>query len=568
MPSMDGINTSALYKLHALLLKTGLHDDPLHLRRLLLACAAAAPQSLSYARSLFAHIPSPDIFAYNTLIRAHAHSSPSHALSLFSQMRLAAVSPDAFTFPFLLKACARLHLGQGLHSLIIKLAFDSDIYVQNSLISFYGHCGSVQLASKLFQEMLERDLVSWSSMIACFANNGFGFQALDLFQQMQLSVSEDIKPDEITMLSVISAVSSLGALELGQWVYTFIRRSGLELSVSLGTALVNMYSRCGSIDESIRVFDEMPVRNLLTWTALINGLAVHGRGREALRVFYEMEKSGFCPDHITITGLLVACSHGGLVEEGWQVFESIRKKYDMEPLLEHYGCMVDLLGRAGLLYEANDFLERMPMKPNSVIWRTLLGACVNHNHLGLAEKVKQRIYELDPHHDGDYVLLSNAYGVVGRWVEKEGVRNLMREKRISKNPGYSIINIDQVIHEFVSGDSSHPQSEEIRTFLVSIIENLRLGGYTPYTCNVLHDIEEEDKEHSLGYHSEKMAVAFALLRYKDSRTIRIMKNLRICHDCHSFMKHVSDKFDREIIIRDRNRFHHFDKGSCSCRDYW
>ncbi|KAG6701283.1 hypothetical protein I3842_08G157400 [Carya illinoinensis] len=555
-----------VYRLHAQLLKTGLHDDPLCHRRLFLFCVASAPQSLAYARSLFSHISSPDTFTYNTLIRAHAHFSPSHALSFFSQMRQAGVSPDGFTFPFVLKACARFQVGQGLHSLVVKLGFDSDIYVQNSLISFYGSCGSVELASKLFQEMLHRDLVSWSSMIACFANNGFGFEALELFRQMQ--VLEDIIPDEVTMLSVISAVSSLGALELGQWVYTFIRRSGLELSVSMGTALIDMYSRCGSVDESIRVFDEMRVRNLLTWTALITGLAVHGRSREALRVFHEMKKCGLRPDSVTITGVLVACSHGGLVEEGWRLFESIKNEYGMEPLLEHYGCMVDLLGRAGLVYKAYDFLERMPMKPNSVIWRTLLGACVNHNHLKLTEKVKQRIVELDPYHDGDYVLLSNAYGGVGRWVEKEGVRNLMREKRISKTPGYSLINMDQVIHKFVSGDSSNPQSAEIKTFLTSIIKALRDEGYTTNTSNVLHDIEEEDKEHSLGYHSEKLAVAFALLRFKDSSTIRVMKNIRICHDCHSFMKHVSNQFNREIIIRDRNRFHHFIKGSCSCRDYW
>lgn len=481
-------------------------------------------------------------------------------------MRQAGVSADGFTFPFVLKACARFQVGQGIHSLVVRLGYDSDIYVQNSLISFYGSCGSVELALKMFQEMLHRDLVSWSSMIACFANNGSEFQALELFQQMQLS--EDIIPDEVTMLSVISAISRLGALELGQWVYTFIRRSGLELSVAMGTALIDMYSRCGSVDESIRVFDEMRVRNLLTWTALITGLAVHGRSREALRVFHEMKKCGLRPDSVTITGVLVACSHGGLVEEGWRLFESIRNVYGMEPLLEHYGCMVDLLGRAGLVYKAYDFLERMPMKPNSVVWRTLLGACVNHNHLELAEKVKRRIVELDPYHDGDYVLLSNAYGGVGRWVEKEGVRNLMREKRISKTPGYSLINMDQVVHKFVSGDSSNPQSAEIKTFLVSIIKASRDEGYTTNTSNVLHDMEEEDKEQSLGYHSEKLAVAFALLRFKDSSSIRVMKNLRICHDCHSFMKHVSNKFDREIIIRDRNRFHHFIKGSCSCRDYW
>lgn len=244
-----------VYKLHARILKTRLHNDPLFLQLLLQLCVPAAPQSLSYARSLFAYIPSPDTFAYNTLIRAHAHFSPSHALSFFSRMRHHDVSPDNFTFPFVLKACSCLQLGQELHSLIVKIGLDFDIYVQNSLMSLCGCCGSVELASKLFEEILERDLVSWSSMIAYFANNGFDDEELALFQQMQL---KGIKPDDVIMLSVISAVSGLGALELGHWVDTFIRRSGLELTVTLGTALIDMFLRCGSVNQSNQVFDEFP----------------------------------------------------------------------------------------------------------------------------------------------------------------------------------------------------------------------------------------------------------------------------------------------------------------------
>ncbi|XP_034691376.1 pentatricopeptide repeat-containing protein At4g21065-like [Vitis riparia] len=555
-----------IYKLHARLLKTGHHNHPLALRRLLLSCAASAPASLSYARSIFDLIAFPDTFAFNTIIRAHADSSPSFSLSLFSKMTMAGVSPDHFTFPFVLKACARLQTGLDLHSLLFKLGFDSDVYVQNGLIHVYGCCGFLDFALKVFEEMPERDLVSWSSMIACFANNGFGYEALALFQRMQLVGT--VKPDEVIVLSVVSAISILGDLELGKWIRGFISRNGLEFTVSLGTALVDMFSRCGCIEESMRVFDEMGERNVLTWTALINGLAVHGRSAEALRMFYEMRNHGFQPDHVTFTAVLVACSHGGLVSEGWHVFESIRNEYGMEPLPEHYGCMVDLLGRAGLLNEACKFVDRMPIRPNSIIWRTLLGACVNHNYIELAEKVKEKINELDSYHDGDYVLLSNVYGGVGRWAEKAGVRNSMREKRISKKPGCSLINVNHLIHEFVAGDNNHPQFESIREFLVSMIDSLKVVGYTPDISNVLFDIEEEEKESTLGYHSEKLAVAFALLCFKDSRTIRVMKNLRICHDCHCFMKHASDVFEREIIIRDRNRFHHFSKGSCSCRDYW
>ncbi|XP_022764131.1 pentatricopeptide repeat-containing protein At4g21065-like [Durio zibethinus] len=555
-----------VYKLHTRLIKTGLQNDPPSLRPLLLSFAASAPVSLSYARSVFAHIPSPDTFAYNTIIRAHAHSSPSHAVSFFSAMRRDGISPDHFTFPFVLKACASLCTGRETHVLIIKLGLDSDIYTQNALTSFYGSFGSVAEALDVFNKMPEKDLVSWSSMISCLAKNNFGYEALSLFQEMQLAAN--FKPDEVTMLSVTSAVSSLGALELGKWIDAFISRTELKRTVSVGTALIDMYSRCGSVDDSIKVFNGMPVKNVLTWTVLINGLAVHGRSKEALKVFSEMKKTGLKPDHVTFNGVLVACSHGGLVDDGWEVFDSIKMDYGMEPTVEHYGCMVDLLGRAGLLYEALEFVDRMPTRPNAVIWRTLLGACVKHNELKLAEKVKERICELDPNHDGDYVLLSNAYGGVGRWVEKADVRNLMREKKIGKNPGYSFLNVEEMIYEFVSGDNSHPKSKEIKKFLISIIDDLRVEGYTPYTSNVLHDIEEEEKEQNLTYHSEKLAVAFALLSFKDRRAIRVIKNLRICYDCHCFMKHVSHKLDREIVVRDRNRFHHFSRGSCSCQDYW
>lgn len=448
----------------------------------------------------------------------------------------------------------------------MKLGFHSDIYVMNGLINFYGSLGYVEFARQIFDEMTVNDLVSWSSMISCLNNNGFCYEALGLFKQMQ--IAGNFKADEVTMVSVISAVSSLGALELGRWIESFVRRNGLKLTVQLGTALIDMYSRCGSVDDFIRVFEEMPDRNVLTWTALINGLAVHGRGREALRMFNEMKESGLQPDDIIIRAVLVACSHGGLVADGRQVFDSIKNEYNVEPTLEHYGCMVDLLGRSGLLNEAFEFVQKMPIRPNIVVWRTLLGASVNHKNVDLAEKVREKIYELDASHDGDYVLLSNAYGGVGKWVEKAEVRTSMREKRISKKPGCSFLNVDGVIHEFVSGDNSLPESDEIKDFLVSIIGSLRVEGYLPCTTSVLHDIEEEEKEHSLGYHSEKLAIAFALVNFKGRKTIRIMKNLRICHDCHCFMKHISRKFNREIIIRDRNRFHHFTDGSCSCQDFW
>lgn len=558
-----------VYKLHARLLKTtgAAENGRASIRRLLLSCAASAPESLPHARALFSRIRSPDTFAYNTIIRAHAHFCPSHALAFFLQMLRSAVPPDNFTFPFVLKACGRLQVAaHGLHGLALKFGLGSDLYVQNAQISAYGSSGSLESAAILFDEMLQRDIVSWSCMISCYANNGFPYESLTLFQRMQME--ETTLPDEVTMLSVISTVSSTGELELGRWIEAYMRKIGLAITLPLGTALVDMYSRCGSVEESTRVFDEMPERNVMTWTALINGLAVHGLGKEAVRAFNEMKSFGIHPDSITFKAVLVACSHSGLVDEGQRIFESIENEHGEETMLEHYGCMVDMMGRAGMLQQAYDFVEKMPLRPNSVIWRTLLGACVSHNDVKLAEKVQERIREIDPHQDGDYVLLSNVYGGHGRWTEKANVRNSMRDQRICKTAGYSLISVDREIHKFFSGDVSHPSWERIRDFLISVIERLRAEGYLPWTTDALYDIEEEEKESSLSYHSEKLAVAFALLSFKDKQTIRIMKNLRICHDCHAFMKHVSGMLDREIIIRDRNRFHHFRKGLCSCREYW
>ncbi|KAF9622460.1 hypothetical protein IFM89_031666 [Coptis chinensis] len=429
-------------------------------------------------------------------------------------MRYRGVSPDHFTFPFVLKVCSHFQIGREVHSLVVKLGLDSDIFVENSLVNMYGSCGEVDIALKVFEEMDERDLVSWSSIIACLVDHGFNDEALGLFREMQLFTS--IRPDEVTMVSVITAVSSLGSVELGRWAHFFIYRNGLDVTVSLGTSLINMYSRCGSIDEAVLVFYGMPKRNVITWTALINGLAVHGRSRESLRLFYEMGKSGLRPDYTTLTGVLVACSHGGLVEEGWSIFVSIRNKYGIDPGIEHYGCMVDLLGRAGLLSEAYEFIETMPIRKNPIVWRTLLGACVNHRNIELARRVKERLSLLDPHHDGDYVLLSNVYGGINRWDEKAKVRSSMRERRIEKRPGCSLVEVNSVIHEFVSGDNSHPQYEAVKELLGSILERLRLAGYSPDTSNVLFDIEEEEKEKNLSYHSEKLAVAYFLLWIKTS----------------------------------------------------
>ncbi|XP_020522999.1 pentatricopeptide repeat-containing protein At5g48910 isoform X3 [Amborella trichopoda] len=394
-----------------------------------------------------------------------------------------------------------------------------------------------------------------------FPNNG------PSLVQMAMQI-ENMRPDEVTMVSVVSACTSLGALELGKWVHHYLSRNGFELTVTLATALMDMYAKCGCLEGLLKIFHKMPQRNLLTWTSLIGGLAINGRSLEALTAYESMKEAGMRPDDITLIGVLSACSHGGLVQEGWSHFHSIKQEFKMEPRIEHYGCMVDLLGRAGQLEKAYQFIESLPIKPNSIMWRTLLGACASHGNLELGRLVSNRILEIELDHEGDYVLLSNIYGGLGRWADKAGVRNLMRERGIEKRPGCSIVEVDGVIHEFVAGDESHPRYKEINEMVANIMKRLKLEGYVPDVSNVLFDIDNEEKEKVLSYHGEKLAMAFSLLSTRNGVPIRIVKNLRICRDCHNVMKLVSEMFDREIIVRDRNRFHHFRNKSCSCGDYW
>ncbi|MQL75117.1 hypothetical protein Taro_007490 [Colocasia esculenta] len=438
--------------LHARLVKT---RDPNALCDLLLLLppsnstpSAAAASNLSYARAVFAdYAPAAHAFPWNAIIRAHA-LIPAYfpdALALFASMHRHGVPTDRYTFPLVLRACSLhpspptgLRAGTSAHALAIKCGLlNSIVHSCNAFIAFYGRHGLLGHALQLFGEMPrgERDVVSWSTLVACMASSGYHAEALEGFRLMQAS---GVSPDEPAMVSATWAAGNLGAAELAAWAYCYARKGQLRITVALGTALVVALARCGWIKLAKRMFDEMPERNLITWTAMIHGLAAHGRGPESLEMFHRMVLDGFKPDHVAFIGALTACSRGGLLEEGIRLFESMERDHGVAPQMEHYGCMVDLMGRAGLLAEAYEFVKRMPGEPGPVVWRTLLGACVSHGYVELAEQVKEKISELEPGHDGDYVLLSNVYGGIGRWGEKEGVRSEMRGRRVGKTPGLSV----------------------------------------------------------------------------------------------------------------------------------
>eukprot|EP01018_Ginkgo_biloba_P003196 Gb_11220 [translate_table: standard] len=519
------------------------------------------------ARDVFDKMLKRDVFSWTVMIAAYAkHGLYEEALKLFRQMRRTCVQPNQFTFASVLPACANsLEQGMEIHEEIIRCGFQSNVFVGNSLIDMYAKRGSIEKAHDVFYRMRQRDVVSWNTMIAAFTRHGFSEEALRLFHQMQRT---GIQPDQFTFTSILPACANLAALEQGMEIHEEIIRSEFQYNVFVGNALVDMYAKCGSIETARNLFDKMHQRNTVSWNTMIGGYAMHGYGKEALKLFGLMQQSGMNPDYVTFVSVLFACCHAGLVDEGWQYFDCMRQDYHITPSMEHYVCMVDLLGRAGRLDEAQDFICKMPIQPDANVWRCLLGACRVHNNVNLGERVAELLFELEPKNAAPYVLLSNIYAAAGRWDDTENVRRMMRDRMVKKTPGCSWIEVNKQVHAFRVGDKSHAQTHKIYAKLEKLSGQMKIAGYVPDTRFVLHDVEEEQKEQILCYHSEKLAIAFGLINTSPGTTLRVIKNLRVCGDCHSATKFMSKIVEREIVVRDANRYHHFKDGMCSCGDYW
>ncbi|GFQ04079.1 pentatricopeptide repeat-containing protein at4g21065 [Phtheirospermum japonicum] len=440
-----------------------------------------------------------------------------------------------------------------------------NIFTWDTMIRGYAESGRAESALKVFDKMPQKDLVAWNSVINVHALNGMPNESLSLYRKMCL---QNVKPDGFTLVSLLTACAELGALGLGMRAHVYMTKLGFVRNLHAANALLVLYAKCGNIMEANKVFDGLEERSVVSWTSLIVGLAVNGFGEKAIQLFREMEIRRLVPTEITFVGVLYACSHCGMVDEGFAYFDRMKMEYGIVPKIEHYGCMVDLMGRAGLVKKAYEYIREMPIEPNAVIWRTLLGACTITGNLTIGEIARDELRKREPKHCGDYVLLSNLYASERRWSDVHNVRRVMLKEGVKKVPGHSLVELANRTHEFVMGDKSHPQTKDIYAMLSEMTRLLRLGGYAPRTSNVLADIEEEEKEDALAYHSEKIAIAFALINTPRGTPIRIVKNLRVCGDCHVAIKLVSKIFERDIAVRDCSRFHHFRDGDCSCKDYW
>ena len=343
---------------------------------------------------------------------------------------------------------------------------------------------------------------------------------------------------------------------------------GLQETVYIGTSVVDMYCKCGRIEAAKRAFNQMKEKNVKSWSAMVAGYGANGLAKEALDVFCCMNSSGVKPNYITFVSVLAACSHAGMLDEGKYWFSAMENRFGIEPGVEHYGCMIDLLGRAGRLGEAYNLIKKMKVKPDFVIWGSLLAACRMHRNVELGEISARKLFELDPKNCGYYVLLSNIYADAGRWDDVERMRLLMKNRGLMKPPGFSLVEIKGRVHVFLVGDMEHPEHERIHAYMEKLYVELEEAGYMPNMTSVLHDVNEEEKGMSIRVHSEKLAVAFGLMNSVPGAAIQVIKNLRICGDCHTMIKLISKIRKREIVVRDSKRFHHFKDGCCSCKDYW
>lgn len=546
----------------------------------------------------------PNLVSWNGMIAGFGNAgSYGEAAMLFRGMISEGFLPDGSAVSCVLPGIGNLEdvlMGKQVHGYVIKQGLDSDNFVISALLDMYGKCGCTSEMSRVFDEIdqteigslnafltglsrnglvdtalemfkkfkaqeIELNVVTWTSIIASCTQHGKDMEALEFFRDMQ---ADGVEPTAVTIPSLIPACGNVSALTHGKEIHCFSLRKGIFDDVYVGSALIDMYAKCGRIQLSRHCFDIMPAKNLVSWNSVMSGYAMHGKARETIEMFNMMLQSGQKPDLITFTCVLSACTQNGLIEEGWNYFNSMSKEHDVEPRMEHYACMVTLLSRVGKLEEAYSIVKEMPFEPDACVWGSLLSSCRVHKNLSLGEIAAEKLFVLEPDNPGNYVLLSNIYASKGMWGEENRIRNMMKNKGLRKNPGCSWIEIGRRVHTLLSGDKSHPQMKEILEKSDKLSIEIKKSGYLPMTNTVLQDVEEQDKEQILCGHSEKLAVVLGLLNTSPGQPLQVIKNLRICDDCHAVIKVISRLEAREIYVRDTNRFHHFKDGVCSCEDFW
>ena len=523
------------------------------------------------SKRLFDEMPASDLIAWNAMISGYSiNGDVANSVRLFRELLRSGRKASSSTLGGLIPVYSPFGnepLSCSIHGYAVKCGVDFDTLVSTALITVYGRLGRMECARKLFDWVSEeKSLASWNAVISGHAQNGETEEAVSLFRRMLQAAN--IRPNPVTVTSVLSACAQLGTLSLGKWAHEMIREKQLEMNVFVSTALIDMYAKCGSIDHARRIFDGMAEKTVVSWNAMIAGYGLHGQGREALALLSAMFGASVAPTSVTFLAALYACSHAGLVQEGQELYRAMEAGHGIKPGPEHAACLVDLLGRAAKLQEAIDFISGLPEDPGPGVWGALLGACMIHKDPKLAALASERLFRLEPDCTGYYVLLSNIHSAGQDYKTAALVRQGVKRKRLTKTPGCTAIEVGGLVHVFTSGDRSHEQTTEIYRELERLAGKMAEAGYSADTDNALYDVEEEEKAQMLRVHSEKLAICFGLISSEPGTEIRIIKNLRVCLDCHDATKYISKVTGRVIVVRDANRFHHFRDGVCSCGDYW
>ncbi|MFS7955866.1 putative tetratricopeptide-like helical domain superfamily, DYW domain-containing protein [Helianthus anomalus] len=559
---------------------------------------------LEGAKRVFDELRFRDVISWTSVCSCYVScGKPRLGIHAFREMVLDGVRPNSVSVSSILPACSELkclNLGREIHGFVVRNGVTENVFISSALVDMYATCLRIKQAELVFNRMVNRDIVSHNVMISAYFENGEPAKALATFERMKVERSKlnyaswnavicgclqagrtqqalellsemqhaGFNPNQITLTAVLTACTNLESLRGGKETHGFIFRHGFLNDTTALTALIFMYAKCGKLEISQKVFEMISRKDTVAWNTMIYANSMHGNGIEALALFNEMLNAGVKPNAVTFTGVLSGCSHSRLVDEGLFIFNSMRRVHMIEPDSEHHSCVVDILSRAGRLEEAYQFIQNMVIEPTASAWGALLGACRVYKHVDLARIAANRLFAIEPHNAGNYVLLSNIFVNAKLWGEASETRKSMRDKGITKEPGCSWVRVKNKVHTFVAGDKSNEHSDDIYAFLSNMSEKIRQAGYLPDTDFVLQDLDCEEKEDTLCNHSEKLAVAFGLLNLSGESSITVFKNLRICGDCHNAIKFMAKISGVTIVVRDSLRFHHFRDGHCSCKDFW
>ncbi|KAF5747846.1 pentatricopeptide repeat-containing protein [Tripterygium wilfordii] len=518
-------------------------------------------------------MPERNSISFNAVLAGLFHNGEgSTALRLFIKMVEKGVELTDSTLTSIVNACGLLmnkKISEQIHGFTIKFGSGENACIEAALLDMCTRCGRMPDAEKMFCRWPadENSSVIETSMLCGYARNGLPDQAVSLFLQSQSEGKMDV--DEVSLTSVLGVSGTLGFREIGEQVHCQAFKSGFVSDLGVANSIVSMYSKCCDIDEAIKAFDTMLVHDIVSWNGLIAGHLLQRQGDEALAIWSKMEKAAIKPNALTLVLIISAYRHtsSNLVDRCRSLVRSMKTVYGIEPMSEHYSAFVRVLGHWGLLEEAEETINKMPFEPDSSVWRALLDSCRLQLNATMGKQVVKRILAMEPHDPSTYILVSNLYSASGRWHCSEMVREDMREKGLRKQPSRSWIIQENKVHSFYARDKSHPQMKDIYSGLDILILECMKSGYKPDSSFVLHEVEEYQKKDFLFYHSAKLATTYGLLMTKTG-PIRIFKNILLCGDCHTFLKHVSLVTNREIVLRDTSGFHCFSNGQCSCKDYW